>query len=83
MSGCIPSHTAPSHTAKLLDGKCIFKNAFYSVPLHKDYQKYLKFRWLEKMFKFLGMPNGYFEAMHILMKILKPPFQFCKNKGCS
>ena len=50
------------------------KDGFYSVPIHKDHQKYFKFQWLEKVYKFLGVANEYSEAMHIFTKILKPPF---------
>ena len=46
------------------------KDAFYNVPIHNDHQKYLKFQWLEKLYKFLEMPNGYSKAMHVFTKIL-------------
>ena len=58
------------------------KDAFFSVPIHKSHRKYLKFKWLGKIYKYLGMPNGYSEGMRIFTKILKPPFLFCKNKVC-
>ena len=48
--------------------------AFYSIPMFNDHQKYLKFEWLEKIYYFTGMPNGYSEAMRIFNKILKPSF---------
>ena len=57
------------------------KDAFYSVPIHKDHQKYLKFQWQKKNYKFLGMPNGYSEAMRIFTKILKPPFSALRKQG--
>ena len=57
------------------------KDAFYSVPIHKDHQKYLKFEWLEKIYKFLGMPNGYSEAIRIFTKILKPSFSVLQKQG--
>ena len=46
--------------------------AFYSIPIFNDYQKYLKLEWLEKIYQYTGMPNGYSEAMRIFHKILKP-----------
>ena len=57
------------------------KDAFYSVPIHEEHQKYFKFQWLGKIYKFLGMPNGYGEAMRIFTKILKPPFSILRNQG--
>ena len=47
---------------------------FYSIPIFNDHQKYLKFEWLEKIYYFTGIPNGYSEAMRIFNKILKPSF---------
>ena len=49
------------------------KDAYYSVPIHKDYQKYLKFLW-DKPYKFLALPNGYSPAMLKFTKLLKPVF---------
>ena len=51
-------------------------DAFYSVPIHKDYQKYLRCQWVEDICKLLGMPNRYSEVMRIFTKVLKPAF-FC------
>ena len=34
------------------------KDAYYSVPIHEEYQKYLKFLWLYPL-KFIALPNGY------------------------
>ena len=59
------------------------KDAFYTIPIHKNYQKYLKFYWQHKLFKFKAMPNGYAEAMRIFTKILKPPFSYLRGKGLS
>ena len=46
------------------------KDAFFTVPIHESYQKYFKFEWIDKVYKFLGMPNGYSDAMRIFTKIL-------------
>ena len=57
------------------------KDAFYTIPVHASHQKYLKFPWKDKLFKFQAMPNGYAEAMRIITKILKPPFSLLRQKG--
>ena len=57
------------------------KDAFYSVPIHKDHQKYLKFKSLEKNYTFLGMSKRYSEAIRISTKILKPPFSVLRKQG--
>ena len=38
------------------------KDAYYSVPIHEEYQKCLKFLW-EYPLKLVAMPNGYTAAM--------------------
>ena len=32
------------------------KDAFYTVPIHPDYQKFLKFKWQEHCYASRGMP---------------------------
>ena len=46
------------------------KDAFFPVSVHKSHQKY--FEWFRGFYKFIGMPNGYSEAMRILTKIFGP-----------
>ena len=57
------------------------KDAFYSVPIHKDFTKYLKFIWKGKAYKFICMPNGYNDAMRAFTKILKVPFSILREMG--
>ena len=33
-----------------------------------------KFMWYQKFYRYLGMPNGYSDAMRVFTKMLKPPF---------
>ena len=54
------------------------KGAFFTVPVHKSHQKYFKFKWLQGFYKFIGMPNGYSEAMRIFTKILRPVLGYLK-----
>ena len=55
------------------------KNAYYSVPIHEEYQKYLKFLW-EYPLKFIAMPNGYGPAMRAFTKLMKP-LSFLRSEG--
>eukprot|EP00794_Sanderia_malayensis_P014639 gene14639-16158_t len=57
------------------------KDAFYSIPINPNHQKYFKFVWGGKFYQFLGMPNGYGPAMRVFTKILKPPFSFLRQNG--
>ena len=57
------------------------KDAFYTIPIHNAYQKYFKFMWYQKFYKYLGMPNGYSDAMRVFTKMLKPPFATLRKQG--
>ena len=57
------------------------KDAFYSIPVHKDHQKYFKFCWKNIFYEFKGMPNGYGPAMRLFTKVLKPPFAWLRARG--
>lgn len=39
-------------------GKIDLKDAFYSVPINKQFRKYLKFEWQGKIYAFSCLPNG-------------------------
>ena len=56
------------------------KDAYCSVPIHQEYQKYLKFPW-EYPLKFIVMRNGYGPAMRSFTKLIKPPFFFLGSEG--
>ena len=38
------------------------KEAYFSIPIHEDYQKYLNFMW-NLPYKFVALHNGYGPAM--------------------
>ena len=56
------------------------KDTVFSVPIHKDHHKYLKFIF-RNLFQFKSIPNGYGPAMKILSKILKAPFGYSISQG--
>ena len=49
------------------------KDACYSVPIHPTHQKYLKFLWKGKLYKFTALPNGLSSGSRQFTKLLKPP----------
>ena len=60
------------------------KDAYYSVPIHPQHQKYLKFLWNQVAYQYTCLPNGYSDAMRIFTKILKPIFGRLRMMGfCS
>ena len=56
------------------------KDAFFTVSVHISHQKYFKFGWFQNFYKFLGMLNGYSDAIRIFTKILKPVFGYLRNQ---
>ena len=50
------------------------KDALFTVSVHESLQKYFMFEWKDKVYKFVGMPNGYSDVMRVFAKILKPVY---------
>ena len=57
------------------------KDAYYSIPIHKDDQKFFTFSWEHNHYKFVCMPNGYAQAPMIFTKIMKCPFSYLRSKS--
>ena len=57
------------------------KDAFYSVPIHKDHQKYLKFQWRGKLYQYTCFPNGLAIFPRKFTKLLKPVFSNLRSIG--
>ena len=52
------------------------EQAYYSIPIHKESQKYLKFYWNEVLYSFSCLPFGLASAPYIFTKILKPVYSY-------
>ena len=50
------------------------RDAYYSVSIHEQHQKYLKFQWNGQLYQFLCMPNGLACAPRLFTKLLKPVY---------
>ncbi|XP_074629610.1 uncharacterized protein LOC141887255 [Acropora palmata] len=57
------------------------KDAYYTVPIATEHQKFLKFRWRDKLYQYTCLPNGLASAPRILTKLLKPVFNIMRQKG--
>ena len=57
------------------------KDAFYSIPIFYNHQKYLKFCFNGATYMFTCMPNGYGPAMRVFTKVLKAPFAYLREKN--
>ena len=52
--------------------KIDIKDAYYSVPIHENDQKYLKFMYNGKLYMFTCLPNGLCSGPRKFTKLLKP-----------
>lgn len=61
---------------------CIdLKDAYYSVPIHEDFKKYLKFSWENNLYEFTCLPNGLACAPRLFTKLLKPVLSTLRLSG--
>ncbi len=58
-----------------------FKNAYYSVPVHVDCRKYLRFMWMDQAFQFTVFPQGLSPVPRAFTKLMKPPFAALREQG--
>ena len=48
------------------------KDAYYSIKVHVDFQKYLKFIWRDKHYMFVVLAMGLAPAPRLFTKLTKP-----------
>lgn len=57
------------------------RDAYYSVPIDVDYQKYLKFYWKGKLYQFTCLPNGLSSGPRLFTMIVKPIYSVLRQLG--
>ncbi|CAB3997611.1 Enzymatic poly, partial [Paramuricea clavata] len=57
------------------------KDAYYSVPIAKPHQKYLKFAWEGSLYAFTCFPNGLASCPRKFTKLLKPVYAVLRKLG--
>ena len=57
------------------------RDAYYSLPIHKEDQKYLRFCWKSRLFQFTCLTNGLACAPRLFTKILKPVYATLRQNG--
>ena len=50
------------------------RDAYYTVPIHTESRKYLRFVWQGQLWQFKTLPNGLSSAPRLFTKLLKPVF---------
>ncbi|XP_053381919.1 uncharacterized protein LOC128549340 [Mercenaria mercenaria] len=57
------------------------RQAYYSIPVHKDFRKYLRFTFHDKCFEFQVLPNGLSSSPRLFTKMLKAVFSTLRKMG--
>ena len=57
------------------------RHAYYSVPIDVNFQKFLKFRWEGKLYKYTCFPNGLSNCPRDFTKLLKPVYSNLRSLG--
>ena len=56
------------------------RDAYYTVPVALEHQKYLKFTWRDKLYQYTCLTNGSASAPRIFTKLLKTVFKVLRQK---
>ena len=59
------------------------KDAYFSVPIYKNFVDYFKFIWEKQIYAFVALPNGFRDAPRLFTKIMKPIFGNLRQRGHS
>ncbi|XP_020297308.1 uncharacterized protein LOC109861882, partial [Pseudomyrmex gracilis] len=53
-------------------GTLDLRDAYFLVPIHADYRKFLRFKFKGKMFQFVCLPFGLCTSPYVFTKLMKP-----------
>ena len=56
-------------------------DAYFSVPIHTEHQKYFKFLWRGKLYQFTCLAQGLSSAPRMFTKLLKPMYSVLRQQG--
>ena len=62
-------------------GSVDLKDAYYSVPIARAHQKFLKFEWEGSLYAFTCFPNGLASCPRKFTKLLKPVYSVLRQLG--
>jgi len=56
------------------------KDAYYSIPVALEHQKYLKFIWRDQLYAFTSLPMGLSSSPRVFSKVMKPVFAYLRSQ---
>ena len=56
------------------------KDAYYSIPVALEHQKFLKFIWRDQLYAFSCLPMGLSSSPRIFTKVMKPVFAYLRSQ---
>ena len=59
----------------------IIQDAFLHVPVHKEYRRFLRFTYMEKVYQFLRDPFGLTSSPQVFTDITRPLVEHCRVKS--
>ena len=62
-------------------GSIDLKDAYYSVPIARSHQRFLKFEWEGSLYAFTCFPNGLASCPRKFTKLLKPVYSVLRQLG--
>lgn len=57
------------------------ENAYYTVKIAEEQQRFLCFKWQGKVYQYTCLPNGVAEGPRLFTKLMKPIFATLRNRG--
>ena len=61
--------------------KLDLKDAYLTVPMHRDHWKFLRFRWKGRLWQFKVLPFGLSSAPYTFTKLMKPVISLLRKLG--
>ena len=62
-------------------GSLDLRQAYYSLPIHKECRKFLRFIWNGVIYEYSSLPNGLSTGPRIFSKLLKPMYSALRKLG--
>ena len=57
-------------------GSVELKDASYAIPIHQNYQKYLRLFWKEEYWQYIVLTNGFSPVLRVFTNALTPAFKY-------